>query len=846
MAEITVKHYRSAYAGAREKELVVEKVTEGSETGRFLHKMEEKRIRKPCFETIDMRGKVPGECQRYLLHNREFYLDDTSYGLYQDGIKTYNGTFTVGTYEAIVNGSHTNRAMREAQNARELAAQHKTQQERATSAVARGAMGTMGTAQDAQPGAARETVAELYQPELIPLGYFKRRREDRLQYVTAVQIQVNGQTYNGTTRDISVCGLQIVLKGMYRFAAGTQVQIGFPSLQEQEMRLDLSHLRYRIVASEQRDVECQLRVQLLEDSAPDGFAAYVGELIARYKHKYKLDVEDDYWSVCSWLYERLYSESAMQLAFFASQDREGSLSTQAVAVTDGNQPFAHFFRNDVDNYDFSSLCLPGRLQHLSKQRECMLMLYREKVGNEYRLHSVADFELQNEGELQNMLRFTLAHEEHCVAKVVVSNVPMQPISPNKFDMLSVRLLEKSADEVAALRDRVAELYFSATVIDITAQMQSAFDVFIGTERGQINVEGLYCWVGGARVQLPLYQEAERLAVMPAPELIRFGYVERRREDRYLAETAVEINARAGRIKGRTRDISKRGLSVRLEQPLAVTTGEEIRVALVSLQAKRPSLDLSKVLYKIVKIDTRDGTTTLMLERQRDKLEHEIDDFFVELITKNRHKLAVDVNDTRGATLSRIYEGTAAENAGTLPFFIARHEEGGGRLQAVAIPDGKCALAEFFRDTSGSGDGQYDFAWLSESRLVLALYQQMGQMAREAAHQQHRPSPIEIEVYAYRQATGLRVATEFEFTDEAQREAFLAAALAAPEHRIFKLMATYTLEFNKADLDAAIETIRNQSRHRAGKLFEQIGAVIGHGEIIDITAQYLRARELARL
>jgi hypothetical protein len=423
---------------------------------------------------------------------------------------------------------------------------------------------------------------------------------------------------------------------------------------------------------------------------------------------------------------------------------------------------------------------------------------------------------------------------------------MQPISSSKFDMLAMRLLEKSADEVMALRDRVAELYFSATVIDITAQLQSAFGAFGGLERGQINVGGLSCWVGAARMQLPLYQEVEHLPVMSTPELIRFGYVERRREDRYLAETAVEINARTGKVKGRTRDISKRGLSVRLEQPLALSVGEEIKVALVSLQAKRPSLDLSKVLYKVVKIDARDGTTTLMLERQRDKFEHEIDDFFVELITKNRHKLAVDVNDTRGATLSRIYEGTAAENAGTLPFFIARHEEGGGRLQAVALPEGKCALAEFFRDTSGQSGGHYDFAWLSEPRLVLALYQQLGQMAREAAHQQQRPSPIEIEVYAYRQAARLRVATEFEFTDEAQREAFLTAALAAPEHRIFKLMATYTLEFNKADLDAAIETIRNQSRHRAGKLHEQISAVLGYGEIIDITAQYLRGRELGRL
>lgn len=842
MAEITIKHYRSAHVGAREKELITERVTEGSETAQFLKKMEAQRIRRPCFETIDMRGKVPGECRKYLLNNRVFWLDDTSYAIYQQGLKTYGGGFTLGTYEAIVNGSHTNRAIREAQ----------TQAERER-AVQRQAAGIPQASAGHQTSGAEvggtkpDSASELYQPELVPLGYFKRRREERLQYVTAVQIQQRGQVSNGTTRDISASGLQVVLKGLHRFTPGAELTLAFPALQEQESRIALHDLRYRVVAGEQHDAEYHLRVRLVAEAAPEGFEAFVRELIERYKRKYKLDVEDDYWSVCSWLYERVYSDSAMQLAFFVSESAERQLVTQAVAVTDGNQPFAHFFRNDVDNFDFSPLCLPARLDRLRNAREFLLMLYRERVGNEYRLHSVADFELPDARALQAMLRFTLAHEEHCIAKVVASAVPLHPLSPGKFDMLTGRLHEKAADEVVTLRERLAALLFTGTVIDITAQMRSAFSDQLGLERGQIDVQGLACWVGATRKQLPLYQEIERLAVVPAPELIRFGYVERRREDRYLAETAVEILVRNTRIKGRTRDISKRGLAVRIEQAAGFAVGEEIRIALISLQAKRPRLDLSKVPYRIVKIDSQGDTATLMLERVRDKYEHEIDDFFVELITKNRHKLAVDINDTRGATQSRVYEGTAAENVGTVPFFIARRDDGGACLQAVAIPDGKEGLAEFFLDA----DRQHDFAWLSESRLVLALYQQIGRMAREAGQHRNRPSPIELEVYAYRSTdvqgrAVLRVATELEFADEAAREAFITAALAAPEHRIIKLMATYTLDLNKSELDAVLDTIRAQSRHRAGKLHDALCALVGIGELVDITAQYRRGRELAAL
>lgn len=832
MAEITVKHFRSAYVGAREKELIVEKVTLGSETGRFLDKMEAKRIRKPCFETIDMRGKVPGECERYMLHNREFFLDDISYDLYKDGLNANNGTFTVATYEAIVNGEHTNRSVREQQNQRELAAQRDTRASTSNRATAK--------AQTSQAGGVREQAAELYQPELIPLGYFNRRREDRLQYVTSIQIQQNGKISNGTTRDISVNGLQITLKGLYQFAADAELQIGLTALQEQEAKLDLLNLHYRVVSCEQRELECQLRVELLKESAPTGFEKYVNELISRYKLKYKLDIEDGYWSTCSWLYERLYSESSMQLSFFVSRNPEGALAAQAVAVTDGNQPFAHFFRNDVDNYDFSALSIPSRLQYLSEHKEFMLLLYREQVGAEYRLHSIADFEVGADASLLNLLRFTLAHEEHCIVKIVATNVPMRPISAGKFDMLTGRLLEKSAEQATALRERVSELYFAAAAIDITEQIQSAFSLELRAQMGQIKVDGLHVWLGGTRMQLPAYKEVERLPVIAEPELIQFGYVEKRCEERYLAETSVEVICKAGKVKGRTRDISKRGLSIRLEQALTVTQGEEIHVALISLQSKRPSLDLSKVPYRVVRILREAGVVSIMLERMRNKFEHEIDDFFVELITKNRHKLAVDLSETLGATLSRVYEGTAAENAGTLPFFIARQEEGGARMQAVAVPDGSCAPAEFFR----AADGQYDFSWLSESRLVLSMYQQIGLMIREASHQRKRPTPIEIEVYAYRHEGVLRVATELEFGTDAQREAFLAATLAAPEFRIFKLMATYTLEFGKSELDAVLEAVRSQSRHRASKLSEQINAVVGYGEVIDITTQYMRVRALA--
>jgi len=115
MAKLIVKHYKSVKPGSASKTLVTEVVTTSSETGQFLKRMETVRLSKPCFEVIDMRGKVPGECQQFRINDRVHWMDDVSHEIYQRQMEQYDNGFTVGVYEAVVNGRHTYKAMREAE-----------------------------------------------------------------------------------------------------------------------------------------------------------------------------------------------------------------------------------------------------------------------------------------------------------------------------------------------------------------------------------------------------------------------------------------------------------------------------------------------------------------------------------------------------------------------------------------------------------------------------------------------------------------------------------------------------------------------------------------------------------
>ena len=117
MGEIVVKHYRRSDANSDEKELITEIVVEDSDTGRFLERMEESRLTRPCFQTIDMRGRVAGECRPYAFNDRIHYMDDISFQMFERGLQEHNGVYTVGTFEAIMGGAHT------------LQAQHAARQE---------------------------------------------------------------------------------------------------------------------------------------------------------------------------------------------------------------------------------------------------------------------------------------------------------------------------------------------------------------------------------------------------------------------------------------------------------------------------------------------------------------------------------------------------------------------------------------------------------------------------------------------------------------------------------------------------------------------------------------------
>ncbi len=843
MGQIIIKHFKRSSVSSSGKELVIEIVAESSDTGRFLQRMEESRLTRPCFQTIDMRGRVAGECRRYAFNDRIHYLDEVSFEMFEQGLRDNSGVYTVGTFEAIVGGAHTLQAKEAARLETE---QRRGEIEQRRLERVRAVARERATDEHGEDVSERDLPAAMVDnPNLLPLGYFRKRHHPRLKYACAVVLERGHTRSSATTRDISVCGAQVLVKGLTSLQPNQEVMVSWTGLEDEAGKVNVARIPYRVVTSEERDDETVLCLRRLDLETPAGFTELLEALVERYQNKYKLDVDDEYQSILSWYYERCYAQSATQIPFFVAKDEAGVLRVQAVAMSEGNAHLARFFCTDEDNYNFTPLCLPQRLQQLEQGGSFILAMYRRRGEQDQcmRIHSAADFEFASPTAFEDMLRHTLEQSEHSIVKVHVSRVPAVSVADRKVDEVSQRLQYKSETQMGELRERLKKLHYVGYAVDITQDCQSL------KSRPGGECSELAVWVGGERRKMTDGSVQEKLSIAVddmRPELIRFGYVERRREDRYLAETKVDVRIGEKVFQGMSKDISTRGMRIQLSQRLAVKQGATIKLGLVSLQQKKAATNLMDILYRVVHTRDEEDGTVLMLERILGGKREGLKEFFVELITKNQHKLGVDIGDIWGATAARIYEALLAANTPTIPFFLARNSEGGAHLQFVGVPEAGSPLAGYF-----SGANGVDFRCLNERRVVSALYDAVQILLRQSRNASDNHTPFELEMYLYKEPdelTGepfIHAATELDFATDARREAFLMKLTEYADWRCIKIVSTFTRPLDEKALDKMIDSVRSQSKHRAIKLSDLAHSLVGHGEMIDITEEWASLRAAGR-
>lgn len=229
----------------------------------FLQELERQRLNKDCLRVIDLRGKVPGECQAYQFGNRTHYLDDRAYLLAKQLMARFDGRYTVGVYEALF------------QALKQLEQSQATEQD------------------------------DKQRLPLIALDQPLQRAEERIVFSTALQLRLDDVLYHGYSIDLSLNAIRVSLKRTFSLQREDDVAVSFADLYQHYALPLLQDVRYQISKLEQDDTHTT--VVLRRDSqTDDAFAKWFKQWLSEQSAQRKRDVDNELLNLQSQFYQRLW------------------------------------------------------------------------------------------------------------------------------------------------------------------------------------------------------------------------------------------------------------------------------------------------------------------------------------------------------------------------------------------------------------------------------------------------------------------------------------------------------------------------------------------------------------
>lgn len=796
-------------------------MTDTEDTSQVSDYLRASRRLRPCFDVIDLRGKVTAPCTRYLINDRVHYLDDASFRIFEEGLRRHHGVLTMETFDAIVALPETGGG-----------SPHFAASPATAEPILRPPI-------DADQPVTVDAVGPAV--ESLPFGFFAQRREQRLDFVCEIQLSAAGRQVRGVTFDLSVSGARISVQEDPNVEVGSVVTVSFMGLNTEARGIDVYDVPYHVVRRDVAEGAVLLGLRRVDARRFAPFAQFLASLIARHDAVDRSTGGDDYKAALVWYYERLIAQNSAQIPFFVSGEG-GALRLDAVAASPGNQFLLRFFATSEDNYNFTPLCLPDRLQALAAGQSVIVIMYRDQGEGDRsaRIHSASNLDYSDDRDFAEFLRHARTHAEYCVVLAVAGKSgPCRPHAA-KLELLTQRLRALDPGQAVELTERLGRLTFVGYLFDLTG--------FATDDRsdGVTRSEALVAWVGTELRNVVTGAVERRIEVDPddlAPELLRFGYVERRREERYLARTSVQLRMRERTFSGMTLDISWHGLRAEFPDSVDARRGTPVFVGLPSMQKKREFLDLMEIPYRVVGSRDLTGTTQLMLERVSGVRASGVDDFFSELIRNNRDKLRVDAGDSVQAASSGAYECAFAANLPSVAFFIARDPHQGVCLQFVGGADVGVRC-----DTDSAGHSREVFELLNPT-MVKSIYDAVQLQCRHDETAALR-SPFEFLLYFLPREsdsaggeTGGRVVSDFTFEDSAQRRAFLGELAGNPRWRVLRVSAHAPVPPQDIMFDHLLEGLRGRSKHRAIRLSDTISTVVACGEMFEITAPFTQLLQL---
>ncbi len=573
LAERLISAYHS-----EDFDYLLSQMTEGEPpSAKILVKIELKRVMAPCSKSIDLRGRVKGECREYELDGLKHWLDDVAFNAYHKNTQKF-GSYTEGVWEALTNTHNNFRVM---QKRRKPIATEVT---------------TKGNALEVEP---------------ITMGYDLKRKENRLKISSQIEIQLaNNQLVHAVSVDISPSGARFKVPTAFKYKLGEVIEVKLVELSKQLDIIELNQaISYRIVGideSYENDAVKFLRLVKLDDS--DGIEKAIEELLRNDNQRTKHDNQDKIIRARARGFEHTFLKHTCNLPVFFS-----GTELKLALMTENNQPIWQYWHDERNQQALSSLFHSKRMEQLTAP------------GVSGSNNVIYSFVHQHQ---EKSLFFSMMMPE--ASREVRQLFWHVGAKKRTWKAFRLSVFELSKEERDTLSEHSTELTIETNSLTHCGVLQEISDE-----------ESRQDYLLADKPRLPGSElNRFRHARNPEsnPVCIYFDAKSRRREPRYQFRSPLELTSVDGASKhaGTTLDLSKHGASIAITSPCTLKAGDQCFINYTELKLYDKQLPLNEVPYTVIRVSP--GGKRLQLAIVDDSQMNRTIAFFGKLIDHNQEKL----------------------------------------------------------------------------------------------------------------------------------------------------------------------------------------------------------------
>ncbi len=763
--------------GSVDFDFVLGQLTEESPPStKMLVKIELNRLMTPCTKSIDLRGRVTSECRKYLFDGISHWLDDDAFNDYHKNIKKY-GSYTEGVWEALI--------------------------------TARNNSGVTIKPVSEQPSAPITSTKSPFLAEPIQLGYDLKRQEKRLRLQSQVEIHCSkGQILHGLSIDLSSSGAKFKVPATFKYNLGETLEVRFTELADRSQLAGVEKpVSYRVLAVDNcNDNEAvrYLRATLLTKTTL--IDRLIDETLNSTEKRTRHDNQDKIVRARTRGYEHITLKHTSNLPLFF-QGHELKL----VMLTPNNQKIWQYWHDERNQQTLGSLFHPERMNSL---------IAPGVKGTTNVLYSFTH-EHENKTYFYSMLR----PEANRDKRLLFWHLGAKRKSWKVFRISLYELSELEKRDLATFSSELAETTHSITHMGILQEISdehSGADYRL-TERPRLPSS-----------ELNVFRHPRR--IIGNPQGIYFDMQSRRKEPRYRFKTPLELSTSTNKIPAHSLDISKRGLGIRLDEPTALRSGQEILVNFRELQLYDKNLALSAVPYRAVRVSADGRRVQLVIEENSKTMR--VIAFFNTIIEHNQDKIIQQQEILPSHALLERLHSTLLSRRLSAPVFISKTSASSFNTSVIGV---KYPLPKHIELCSQLGhDNRFSLEPIFKGRTNTLLADPTKRI--EGATAKHQDVYLSTKKLGSK-IVGLESKLYQDFTSIKERIHFIKKAHMTGDFYAVRLSTAPIFDAMTSILRQDLTELADLSLQQASKLEAELTSLVGYCEFEDITEEVLVRLEL---